>query len=94
MTARHWRRKPPKIGEVVRAQLGYGRDTTFALIRIVGVRQWNGTEGEVRNFMAIREGYPTPKAFYKAYHGFNAKNWWDDKRTHYFIEFLVEKEVR
>lgn len=43
MTARYWRRKPPKAGTTVRAQTGRRKDTAFALLKVTGVYEWDGS---------------------------------------------------
>ena len=41
-TARLWRRNPPEIGSIVRAQRGRRKDTSFATLRILDVFKWDG----------------------------------------------------
>ena len=42
MTARLWKRKPPKVGDIVRAQKGRKKETAFATLRIKNVFTWDG----------------------------------------------------
>ena len=42
MTARCWKRKPPRIGALMTASTGYKKETRFALIRVNGVWEWDG----------------------------------------------------
>ena len=46
LTARYWKRKPPKVGELVTASTGYKKETRFAILRITGVHEWDGNMGE------------------------------------------------
>lgn len=42
MTARFWRKTPPKVGSLFRAQRGRAKSTAFAICEVVSVREWNG----------------------------------------------------
>ena len=102
LTARCWRQKPPKYGEVVRAQTGRKKETTFAYLRIVDVWKWDGkdlpridgfpTNDSEMQMITKKEGFSTWGEFYDAYHSLNAWCWDDPKRTHYFIGFKVIDE--
>ena len=73
MTARCWKRKPPKIGALMTASTGYKKETRFAVIRVANVWEWEldlsgrGAEkatGLSRQAIAEAEGYgntPRPK---------------------------------
>ena len=73
MTARCWKRKPPRIGAIMSASTGYKKETRFALIRVRDVWEWDGdmdgenaeaVTGLTRAEIAKREGYgdtPRPK---------------------------------
>ena len=45
MTARCWKRKPPKVGAFLTASTGYKKDTRFAIIRVLNVWEWNALMG-------------------------------------------------
>ena len=69
LTARNWKRKPPKIGELMTASTGYAKETRFAVIRVLNVWEWEldlegrGAEkatGMSRQEIAEREGYHKP----------------------------------
>ena len=100
MTARHWRRTPPKIGTLFRAQRGRGELTAFAICEVVDVRRWNGTHitsaghDYIPFDIATRGGFRGDARivdFLDAYRFLNAHNWNDEKRSHYFIEFKVRE---
>ena len=73
LTARCWKREPPRVGQLMTASTGYAKETRFAIIRIIGVWEWNGkmngknaesVTGLTRNEIAKREGFgdtPRPK---------------------------------
>ena len=73
LTARYWRRKPPKVGAHVTASTGRKKETRFAVLRITGVYEWDGriydtnaksVTGLSRQEIAKREGFggtPRPK---------------------------------
>ena len=69
MTARLWRKKPPKIGEVVRAQTGRKKETSFAHLKVIDVWEWTGylmtTQSSKYNILEIgkKEGFDTPTDF-------------------------------
>ena len=46
MTARFWKRKPPKVGQLMTASTGYKKETRFAILRITGVHEWDGNMEE------------------------------------------------
>ena len=45
MTARNWKRKPPKSGDMLTASTGYPKSTRFAIIRVLNVWEWNALMG-------------------------------------------------
>ena len=45
LTARNWKRKPPKPGAVLTASTGYKKETRFAVIRVLNVWEWNALMG-------------------------------------------------
>lgn len=98
MTARLWRKKPPKAGETFYAQTGYANDTRFAKLRVLDVWEWSGTDfvatDREKQEIGYKEGYENFDEFYDAYKSLNAHNWNDPKRTHYFIEFEVVENLR
>ena len=68
LTARNWKRKPPRTGQLMTASTGYKRETRFAIIRVSGVWEWDGAMDIVGNNaeavtgltaqqIAEREGY-------------------------------------
>ena len=66
MTARCWKKKPPRIGALMTASTGYKKETRFALIRVAGVYEWDGdmdgrnaeaVTGLTRAEIAKREGF-------------------------------------
>lgn len=100
MTARCWKRKPPRPGEIVSASTGYKKETRFATLRITGVWGWDGeiTGKSAREIMwtsleeiAKREGFETWDDFIFAYYSLNAENFKDDDRQDYFIAFELEE---
>ena len=42
MTARHWLRKLPPLGSLFRAQRGRGKDSSFAVCKVLRVAEWDG----------------------------------------------------
>ena len=101
MTARHWRRTPPPVGSLFRAQRGRKTSTAFAICEVVNVWEWDGlfdgnaweVTGLFCNEIAKREGFQNWGHFHGAYYDLNAHNWDDPKRSHYFIEFVMVREV-
>ena len=73
LTARCWLRKPPKVGARVTASTGRKKETRFAVLRIVGVYEWDGgihdtnaesVTGLSKQEIAEREGFGgTPRPF-------------------------------
>ena len=100
ITARHWRRTPPAVDSLFRAQRGRKKETSFAICRVVDVRRWNGKlitsagQDYVPFDIATREGFRGDARiadFLETYQKLNAHNRYDRKRKHYFIEFeLIE----
>ena len=100
MTARCWRRKPPKVGSLVTASTGRKASTRFAVLKITGIYEWDGkidpcnaekSTGLRFDEIAYREGFRTWNDFIYAYYSLNVQAFLDDKRTNYFISFeLVE----
>ena len=41
MTARYWKRKPPKVGDLIAAQTEYSKSTRFAILKIKNVFKWH-----------------------------------------------------
>ena len=104
MTARFWAKAPPRLSEVVRAQTGYKKETTFAYLKVVGLAIWKPFEdtdqdlkdriGYSKDEIAIMEGYGNWDQFLRAYLKLNAHHDPDDpKRKHYFIDFEVVSEM-
>ena len=100
MTARHWRRTPPPVGSLFRAQRGRKKSTAFAICEVVDVRRWNGTHitsaghDYIPFNIATCEGFRGDARivdFLEAYRSLNAHHWDDPKRSHYFIEFNVRE---
>ena len=66
LTARNWKRKPPRTGQLMTASTGYAAKTRFATIRVTGVWEWDGkmdgknaeaVTGLTRTEIAKREGF-------------------------------------
>ena len=106
MTARCWRRKPPEKGDIVRAQTGRKKETSFATLKITRVIMWDGcpnpifysfVDGYVATTNLLyeigkKEGFESWEEFYEVYRDFNDWCWHDQGRDHYFIGFeLVDK---
>ena len=95
MTARFWLANPPKEGDIVAAQTGRAKTTRFALLKIVKVWEWSGTDRvateKEKKMIAEKEGFWDFTQFYQAYYSLNAHNWNDPKRKHWFIEFEVKE---
>ena len=92
MTARCWKRKPPKIAETVYAK-NYAR---FALIKIVDVWEWSGDlmAPSVTREIAKKNGFDSVEDFFIAYYSsLNARILGDTDRRHWFIEFEVIHEI-
>ena len=98
MTARCWRQKPPAVDEVIRAQTGRKKETSFALLKVLNVREWNGRTIASAGFdypskeVAIKEGFESIDDFLFAYWNLNDWCWDDEKRKHWFIEFEMIDE--
>ena len=45
LTARCWKRKPPKVGDLLTASTGDKKETRFAIIRVLNVWEWNALMG-------------------------------------------------
>lgn len=104
MTARHWLKKPPRVGDIVDAQTGRKKETRFAKLKILNVVRWNGMdppEGaassrevwEKASEIAKKEGFEKWKHFLRCYQRLNAHDWNNSKRLHYFIEFEVKEII-
>lgn len=101
MTARLWRAKPPKVGDLVAAQTGYAKTTRFAVLSILKVWRWDadavlaelGEHPHLTDEIAKKEGFETKDEFCDAYFHLNKHNWDDPTRIHWFIEFEVIEEV-
>ena len=95
MTARCWKRKPPRIGDIVEAQTGYKKSTRFAQIRVCNVWEWNGniTSEMLTDEIARKEGFDSVDDFIFAYYSLNAHTIGDADRKHWFVEFEVMEEV-
>ena len=100
MTARFWRKTPPRLSEIVRAQTGRKKETTFAYLKVVGLAIWKPFEdtdqdlqdriGYSKDEIAVMEGYENWDQFLSAYMKLNSHLDSDDpnpKRKHYFIDF-------
>ena len=53
LTARCWKRKPPKVGALLTASTGYKKETRFAIIRVLNVWEWNALMGVDSNAEAV-----------------------------------------
>ena len=42
LTARNWKKKPPRAGQLMTASTGRKKETRFAIIRVTGVWEWDG----------------------------------------------------
>ena len=102
MTARHWRQKPPKVGDIVTASTGRKKETRFAVLKVTGVYVWDGrmsgesaaeSTGLSLAEIAKREGFETWYDFCHSYYSLNAGKFLDSKRTHYFISFELVKPL-
>ena len=96
MTARCWKRKPPKVGALMTASTGYKKETRFAIIRILNIWEWKGElnpadaehiTGYPAKEIAEKEGFTTWADFINAYYSINATKFLDDGRQDYFIGF-------
>ena len=100
MTARFWLQNPPDIGDLIRAQTGRSKDTSFAILKVTGVWQWDGQmdgniftdTGMFRSQIAKKEGFKDWESFYSAYYELNSHKWNNGKRSHYFIEFKLVRD--
>ena len=102
MTARFWKRKPPKEGALISAQTGYAKTTRFAILKVLKVWEWDGEDvsrvlsgiGDHRDIteeIAKKEGFESIGGFCETYYSLNAHNWHDPDRTHWFIEFELQE---
>ena len=41
LTARNWKKKPPRTGQLMTASTGRKKETRFAIIRVTGVWEWD-----------------------------------------------------
>ena len=66
MTARCWKRKPPRTGQLMTASTGYAAETRFAILRVANVWKWDcakddknaeAVTGLTRQTIAEREGF-------------------------------------
>ena len=66
LTARCWKRKPPRTGQLMTASTGYKKETRFAIIRVTNVCYWDGISdgiyaeaitGLTKQQIAEREGF-------------------------------------
>ena len=97
-TARHWKQKPPEVGDIVTASTGRKKETRFAELRILDVRKWNGRaitsagHDYVPFKIATKEGFREESRiidFLDAYRALNRHHWYEKGRAHYFIDFEV-----
>ena len=101
MTARFWKRRPPKVDSLFRAQTGRRKETTFAICRVTDVFEWDGASSGpacdhfncVPREIGEREGFRGWGEFYEAYLDLNHHHWNREGRTHYFVEFEVVEVV-
>ena len=47
LTARNWKKKPPRAGQLMTASTGRKKETRFAIIRVTGVWEWDSADGRV-----------------------------------------------
>ena len=47
LTARCWKRKPPKVGALMTASTGRNKETRFAIIRVTGICDWTPDLSEI-----------------------------------------------
>ena len=101
MTARLWKRKPPKVGDIFRAQRGRKKETAFATLEIRRIFAWDGgyhpyfynafdypkPTTNVLYEIGKKEGFNNWGEFYEAYKQINEWCWNEIDRTHWFIEF-------
>ena len=104
MTARLWKQKPPLVGEVVCAQTGRKTETSFAYLKVLDVREWNGhqissgwyqekgSHPELAWKVAKKEGFDSALDFLQTYRKLNQHNLADETRNHYFIEFRLAED--
>ena len=99
LTARNWKRKPPRTGQLMTASTGRKKETRFAIIQVTGVYEWDGkitgesamqATGLSQEEISRREGFDGWDAFIEAYYSINATKLLDDDRQDYFIGFKVE----
>ena len=98
ITARFWRKAPPRLSEILRAQTGRKKLTTFAYLRVVGLALWRPKTDTSRDIeqrlgyslgeIAEKEGFRSWEEFVNTYVALNQHHDPDDPlRRHYFIEF-------
>lgn len=89
MTARCWKRKPPRIGQVIDAQTGYANSTRFAQLKVIDVWEWDGDINSecLTDEIARKEGFVDVDDFIFAYYSLNSRTIADNDRRHWFIEF-------
>ena len=94
MTARCWRKKPFKAGEVVRAQSNYSKESTFATLRIKEVTEWDGNAFNIEPLIAIKEGFRKVSEFASVWYSTNFEKLDDESGIYkyYFFEFEIVKE--
>ena len=102
MTARYWRKKPPKAGDRVTASTGRRKKTRFAELEIIKVTEWFPEKWNINDYykfvgygpqkIAEMEGFTSFSDFMDAYIALNQHHDFNDpKRRHYFIEFKMVK---
>ena len=91
MTARCWKQKPPRVGQIIDAQTGYANSTRFAKLKVVDVWEWDGsmTSECLTDEIAKKEGFEDANDFIFAYYSLNSHTIADNDRRHWFIEFEV-----
>ena len=98
LTARNWKKKPPRAGQLMTASTGRKKETRFAIIRVTDVWEWDGkitgesamqATGLSQEEISRREGFDGWDAFIEAYYSINATKFLDDDRQDYFIAFEV-----
>lgn len=87
-TMRLWLSERVKVGNVYKAKLNRRSQSTFAMIKIVSVRQWDGIEA-LDHKHALKEGFRDIDDFWQDYLSLNAHKMDDPRRNHYIIDFEV-----
>ena len=101
LTARCWKRKPPAVGSLFRAQRGRKKSTAFAVCVVKRVWRWDGQKDgnamevvqKFRNEIACLEGFAHWGEFYETYKTLNADRFDDPNRNHFFIQFEIQKII-